>query len=133
MKNNQKKLWVIVNYLSIALLLVLFYNSQIFSYNKLLLLLFIIPAGSLLLSFIVLYWRTGLWKITHTKYLPENVDYIRRYYIITRISYIIFTIMIISLLFYFSICDKRVDVLLSACLLYIAHILPASIMVWIGE
>lgn len=133
MKTNQKKLWVIVNYLSIALLLLIFYNPQLFSYNKLFLALFIIPIGSLLLSFIILYWRTGLWKITHTKSMPENMAYISKYYIITRISYIIFTIIIISLLFYFSISGKRVDVLLSACLLYIAHILPASIMVWIGE
>ena len=130
MKTNQRKLWIIVNYLSIGLLLLIFYNPQIFIYSKLLLALFLIPIGFLIISFNILYWRTGLWKITHTKSIPEDVDYIRKYYISTRISYILFSILIIALLFYYSISGKRIDVLLSACLLYIAHILPASIMTW---
>ena len=133
MKTNQRKWWVIVNYSSIILLLLLFYSPQIFIDNKFLLGLYILPIGMLALSFNLIYWRTGLWSISHSKHLTDDIDFIRKYYIITRVSYIIFTILIISLLFYFSISGKRVDVLLSVCLLYIAHILPASIMIWSRE
>lgn len=127
---SQKRLWIVINYSSIVLMLVMFYSPDIMSKNKLLLFLFLIPVASLSISFKTVFWNTGLWKISHDVKTPSEIDHLKRFYIVTRISYIVFTLLIITLLFVFSITGKKVDALLSACLLYFAHILPASIMAW---
>ncbi|HKL32487.1 MAG TPA: hypothetical protein VJ919_08140 [Tangfeifania sp.] len=46
-------------------------------------------------------------------------------------SYSVFTISVLLLVYGFALFDKQpIDVLLAACLLYVAHILPAAIIGW---
>lgn len=126
----QIRIWLIINYFSLILMIVMFYRPDILTINKLFLSLILLPLGSLIVSFIIIFQRTGLWGLTHKKLNCIGGDQLREYYNAIRISYSIFAILIIALLFIFSIFEIKVNVILAAALLYVAHILPASVMAW---
>lgn len=85
----------------------------------------------LVVSFIYVYVRSGLWSLTHKK--TENLDE-REIQVVThaiRISYTIFVILVIALVYLFAIFGlETVDVVIAATLLYLAHIIPTSILAW---
>ncbi len=88
----------------------------------------------LVLSFLHVIWRTGLWKLTHAK--VENLD--ERQVIVTRealrYSYVIFVPCSLVLMYAAALASdfgwRIFDVLLPAGLLYFSHILPAVILAW---
>ena len=89
---------------------------------------------TLVLSFLHVIWRTGLWRLTHTG--VENLD--ERQVMVTRealrYSYGIFVPFILAAMFAAAVAadfDRNIfDVMLPAGLLYLAHILPATILAW---
>ena len=85
----------------------------------------------LILSFIYVYVKSGLWNLTHKK--TENLDE-REIQVVTqaiRISYTIFTITVIVMVYLFAIIGLgTIDVVVAATLLYLAHIIPSSILAW---
>lgn len=91
---------------------------------------------SLVLSFLQGIWRTGLWSLTHAK--VENLD--ERQVMVTRealrYSYVIFVPCSLLLMFAAAVAANHdyhiFDAVLPAGLLYLAHVLPASILAW-GE
>jgi hypothetical protein len=88
----------------------------------------------LVLSFLHVIWRTGLWKLTHAK--VENLD--ERQVMVTRealrYSYVIFVPCSLLLMFAAVVATdfgwRIFDVVLPAGLLYLSHILPAIILAW---
>jgi len=120
---------MVVHYISLGLLIFLFYNPGFGLVKKYKLLLYLIPMVPLLISFREVYWRTGFWILTHRTRVPQDNEQLKRYYIVSRESYVVFTIFIIVLLFIFSLTGVSIDVFMSAMLLYLAHILPASLIV----
>jgi len=88
----------------------------------------------LILSFVHVIWRTGLWGLTHTG--VENLD--ERQVMVTREalrhSYGIFVPCSLLLMFAAAVAASYgfhiFDVVLPAGLLYLSHILPASILAW---
>ena len=85
----------------------------------------------LILSFIRVYIKSGLWRLTHKK--TVNLDE-REIQVVThaiRISYSIFVIIVILLVYLFAILGLgTIDVVIAASLLYLAHIIPTSILAW---
>ncbi len=85
----------------------------------------------LILSFVFVYVKSGLWRLTHKK--TKNLDE-REIQVVThaiRISYSIFAIVVIILVYLFAILGiGTIDVVIAASLLYLAHIIPASILAW---
>jgi hypothetical protein len=85
----------------------------------------------LILSFIHVYVKSGLWGLTHKK--TEKLDE-REIQVVThaiRISYSIFVIIVILLVYLFAILGMgTIDVVIAAALLYLAHIIPTSILAW---
>jgi hypothetical protein len=88
----------------------------------------------LVLSFLHVIWRTGLWRLTHTK--VENLD--ERQVIVTRealrYSYVIFVPCSLLVMFAAAVAANHgwriFDAMLPAGLLYFSHILPAIILAW---
>jgi len=88
----------------------------------------------LVLSFLNVIWRTGLWRLTHAK--VENLD--ERQVMVTRealrYSYGIFVPCSLLLMFAAMVATdfgwRIFDVVLPAGLLYLSHILPAIILAW---
>jgi hypothetical protein len=88
----------------------------------------------LVLSFLPVIWRTGLWRLTHTK--VENLD--ERQVMVTRealrYSYVIFVPCSLLLMFAAAVAANHgwriFDAVLPSGLLYLSHILPATILAW---
>jgi len=85
----------------------------------------------LIISFVYVYVKSGLWRLTHKK--TKNLDE-REIQVVThaiRISYTIFVITVIVMVYLFAILGiGAIDVVIAATLLYLAHIIPTSILAW---
>jgi len=134
MENSNKRNPIFINYFSVLMLLVIFYAVQMLDLNKLFICIEIIPITAIIISFNSAFKKNGLWKLVHTK--PKKLDEreIQIVFRAVRISYSIFVILCLVLILLFAVAEgKPIDVLLTACLIYLAHTLPAAIIGWNGE
>ncbi len=84
-----------------------------------------------IISFIIIFGSTGIWKITHQRMKALDERQIQVILNATRISYSIFVILVLFLIYGFALLEMGpIDVVMAAALLYLAHLLPASIMAW---
>jgi len=122
---------VFINYICILMILVVFYAARNLGFPKIYLLLEIIPVIGLLVSFRIAFATSNLWKLTHTSFVKLDEREMQLVFKATTISYSIFTILCISMIYIFNLLGlELIDVIAAAGLLYIAHILPASIITW---
>ena len=131
-----RRLTVVVNYLSIAALLALFYVMKYHGWSVPVGVVILIVAIIALVSFVILHIRTRLWKLIHTK--AENLD--ERQLQVTheslRYSYGIFSIISLLILMGIALMGGHHDsmlMLVFASLLYLAHTLPAAIIAWMEK
>ena len=137
MKRNisktKRRLGVIVNYMALILAVFIFemvkYGMGLPGWTGLVLIGILLIV--LIISFTYTYGMTGLWRLTHKK--TENLDE-REIQVVTnsiKISYSIFTILVILVIYLFAVLGMGpFDVVIAATLLYLAHILPTSILAW---
>lgn len=119
------------NYLSVVIILILFYSIKLTNLPRIYILLEIVPFSILIFTFRIAFGTSNLWKLTHTSFSKLDEREIQLIYKVTTYSYSIFTIFCISLIYIFNLAGfGSIDALSAACLLYIAHILPASIIAW---
>jgi hypothetical protein len=82
-------------------------------------------------SFIYAFGLTGAWKLSHQRIKNLDERQIQVVLHSIRISYSIFVIIVLLVIYAFAILEKGpVDVVLAAAMLYLANILPASILAW---
>ena len=135
MKNQnlkkQNRMWILLNYLSLIAGLLLFYVVKIY-YLPLSYLLFEIGIFTIfLISLYQAYIKTNFWKIVHSS--SKNLDEreMQAVLMALKYAYSIFTIMCLIIIYAFAIAEYHpIDVVLAGGLLYLAHILPASIVGW---
>ena len=86
-----------------------------------------------LASYIRMFWMTKLWKFIHLniKKLDERDLKITGYSL--RFSYAAFSILVLSLLLYYSITEYSVGIIPVGALIYLAHIFPAYYLAWTEE
>jgi len=131
---NRIKLVIVFNAMSILAIVILFELLK-FTENKIWLagleFLLVITA---LITFYNAYWQTGLWRLSHTK--TEKLDE-REIQLVSdslRVSYSVFTIVTILIIYAFAVIEKGpIDVVIAAGLLYFAHILPTALLGWTGR
>lgn len=122
---------VFFNYLCVVIILVVFYSIKYIGFPKEYLLFGIIPIIGLIISFRISFGTSNLWKLTHTSFSKLDEREMQLVYKATTYSYSIFTILCLILIYTFALLGIAIiDVMAAACLLYIAHILPASIIAW---
>ena len=133
MSAANRKIWVLINYISLGLLLFAFYSGEIVERSTYIYaaIAFALIAG--LVSFIMVHIRTGLWKLVHSKI--DNLD--ERQIQVThgalRHSYSIFTILALVILLIIALAGGYDDanlIMIFASLLYLAHTLPSSVLAW---
>lgn len=131
LSKQSRRVWIIVNYISIALIVFFFYFSR--SLEKPIVFfigggLAIIIAG---LTFYKTFVRTQLWKIVHSA--KNSLDERQMQVVLNalRYSYSIFVIVTLLLIYGFALADKEpINVLVAACIIYLAHTLPAAVVGW---
>jgi predicted RND superfamily exporter protein len=86
---------------------------------------------TVILSFIIVFGSTGIWKMSHQRMKALDERQIQVILNATRISYSVFVIVALILIYGFALIEKGpIDVVIAASLLYLAHLLPASILAW---
>jgi len=85
----------------------------------------------LIASFIYVFVYTGAWNMSHQKTGKLDERQIQVVLNAIRYSYSIFIIFTLIIIYGFALLEKGpVDVVIAAALLYMAHILPASVLAW---
>ena len=128
-----RRIWVLINYLSVVLLMMSFYFSKAIGMAAVIITGLALAGLIGIISFMVVHINTGLWKLTHSK--SDKLD--ERQILVThealRHSYGIFAIISLVVLLALALLEGKYDVTLIvifAGLLYLAHTLPSSILAW---
>lgn len=141
-----RRIGVILNYLSLIMLMVCFYlvNSyRPFSSQSTGISIGLLIAVGLaffiiiIVSFIYVYMKTGLWRRTHTGYGNLDERQVQVNHEALRYAYGLFTILILLFLLVtelyrdYSPESYRMPLFpMIAAFLYLAHVLPGSILAW---
>ncbi len=131
MSKQGRKLWIIVNYLSIIFILSFYYAGKYYDWSALLLVGEAVSILLLIISFVAGYIKTHLWQMSHTS--SKNLDERQLQVMLVSLknSYSIFSIVTIIIIYGFAVVEKGpIDVVIAVCLLYLAHTLPAAITGW---
>lgn len=134
---SKRKMWVTINYAALASLLAAFYTVERSSLTAPLIVWAAVSALLLVISFVMVYARTRLWRFVHTS--PAKLD--EREIMVTyeslRHSYAVFAVICLAI---FLVAELFRDDLLVGyeiplmpvfgALIYLAHILPASVIAW---
>lgn len=125
----KQRMNLILNYLSILIILVLFYTIRNSDLSRLYLFLEILPLGLVIWSFYQVFGKTGFWKLTHPYKKQLDERELQLLYKATTLSYGIFVIVTLIIIYIYALLEKGpIDVVLAAALLYFAHTLPAAII-----
>jgi len=130
---NNRKIGVLFTYLSLLTILMVFEYAR---EDGVSLFLKVIEAISILIfiiSFIITYVKTGLWRFTHKPIRELDEREIILLSKSLRYSYTSFTILVLLLLMSFTLTNASVDMVLVVSLIIFAHLLPASIIAWTEE
>ena len=128
-KSSRRK-WISLNFFFLVLLLFFFYFGRLLDSAILFFVGGSLSVLAVITTFLKAFIHSGLWKMVHSN---NNLDERQTQVLLNALknSYSIFTISVLILVYGFALVDKRpIDVLLAACLLYVAHILPAAIIGW---
>lgn len=125
------RLSLVVNFISVALLIIVFEILKNTGQNNWLVLLEITLLAIAIASFIYAFANTGLFKFTHTKFSALDEREVQIINKSLRYSYSIFTILVLVIIYVYAIIKNGpIDVVIAAGLLYFAHVLPAGILGW---
>jgi hypothetical protein len=139
---SKRRIWVVLNYASVLVFIVLVllgeYTRWVVALSVASALLFVL----IVVSFVFLFIRTGLWKLTHAK--TENLD--EREIQIThqsiRHSYTIFSLISLVILFFIFLSVRysfftltpeghfSFGLMMLIFLNYLVNTLPAAVIAW---
>ncbi|NQT76603.1 MAG: hypothetical protein HQ565_02740 [Bacteroidetes bacterium] len=127
---TNRRIGVTLNYFSLAAIVVIF---ELLKDSGCPVLTISAISGALmvwLVSFILTYIRTKAWKQVHRSFKTLDEREAGQAYESLRVAYGIFTVIVLAILLLYSVSELRVSIVIFASLLYLAHVLPASFIVW---
>lgn len=134
---SKRKMWVILNYFSLVLLIVMFYWADRSNLAPPVVIIGLLALALLVLSFVIAYARTGLWRFVHTSAEKLDERQMQVTYESLRHSYGVFAVicLLIFLLSELIVHEfgggfKLAMMPVIVALIYVAHILPASVIAW---
>lgn len=124
-----KKIGAILNLSSLIVIVLFFELVKLNNWNPQILVYEAIPFLLLLISHIQSFAKSGVWKFIHISFnnLDENEKSLRLN--ATRISYSLFTIFILAVLIIYHLLDLKLNMILISSFIYLAHIIPAYVIV----
>ena len=135
MKSSKTKvnnrIGVIINYSSLILAVSLFeYYRYVEMWNYVSITAVSAALFVFIISFYLAYGRTGAWKQVHIPFAKLDEREAGIIYEALRISYSVFAIVALLIMLISAVLTMSVSIIIFAAMLLIAHILPASIIVW---
>ena len=124
---KRRRIGVIITYLSLFSIVMIFEYCTIKQWSIFFKIIEIAAITVFIGSYIITYFKTGLWQFTHKSLDKLDEREITLTSRSLRYAYGIFTVLI---LFLFTIIDLKVNMVLVSSLIFFAHILPASIIAW---
>ena len=125
---------VVINYISLILMLIIFYAVKILDCNKIFIIVEMLPLIAIIISFNFAFNKSGLWKLVHRSQKKLDERELQIVHKAIKYSYTIFVIISLALIFLFAVAEGRpIDVLLAASLIYLAHTLPAAVITFSKE
>jgi hypothetical protein len=132
MSRSERRTSVVLNYLSVAVIAVSIDMRETLGWGTLPAI--VITCGALalgLVTFMRVYWRTGLWSITHAGFKGLDERQVQVVYEALRNSYWIFAVVALIILYANAILGKgHIPILVAGSVLYSAHTLPAAVVAW---
>ena len=125
-----RKTGVILHYLSIGYILVLNLLPELIKSSPYFLFSELFALSIIIWGFLVIYLKTGIWRYTHLSLKKLSEEEKQEMNSVIRKAYTIISIVIVLMLFAVSIFELEMIVVVPVTLLYLAHILPASIVAW---
>ena len=127
---TNRRLGIILNFLCLILIVLIYELVKSGILIQKYLLFEIAPVTLLIITDIILFGKTKLWKFTHKPYdkLDEREMQLSNQSL--RFSYSFFIILSLGLLYTYNLWGIKINVLLIASLLYMAHTLPAYFISW---
>jgi len=137
MSKSGRRVIIILNYIAATLVVTFFYLGDRSDWAGHWLIAAIIALAVVIVTFIPVYSRTGLWKFVHTGVDKLDEREALLTYESLRRSYRIFSVIIllfIQLSYFTGFGDRWVSDSTSQvvfwCIFYLAHTLPASVIAW---
>lgn len=134
LSKQSRRVWIIINYFSVTLIIFFFYFGRFIEKP----IVFFIGGGFSLLfagvTFYKVFIKTHLWKLVHIS--KSKLDERQMLVVLNalRYSYSVFAIVILLLIYVFALIDREpINVLVAACIIYLAHTLPAAVVGWTEE
>ena len=125
---------VIINYVSLILMLVIFYTVKLLDCNKIFIIVEVLPLIAIIISFNFAFNKSGLWKLVHRSQKKLDERELQIVHTAIKYSYSIFVIISLVLILLFAVAEgKPIDMLLVTSLIYLAHTLPAAVITFSGE
>ena len=131
MTRKNRQFWIIINFITLLLVIFIYYSGKTINWPLWLLITGGIVAILFFTSFIKAYVKTGLWKFSHSK--DTSLDERELHVMLNALKYSYggFTVITLLIIYGFALAEKGpIDVVIAACLLYLAHVLPAAIIGW---
>lgn len=134
---SKRRMWVLINYIALLLLIVLFYAADKTNFYTPVAIAGFIALIFLILSFVMVYARTGLWRFVHTRAEKLDEREMAMTYESLRRSYGIFAVICLLVFLMAELITKEFGssyklalMPVIAALIYLAHVLPASVIAW---
>lgn len=133
MSTRKRRIGVVVNYLSILLILALFYMGKHAGWSVPLIMGEIAALALSVASFIVVHFRTQLWALVHAPIQDLDERQLQVTDKSLRYAYSIFSVICLLILAYcfyglMGSRDSAMGALALFSLIYLAHTLPSSII-----
>lgn len=127
---TNRRIGVTLNYLSLAAIVFIFEFYKESGRPVLVILAISGPLMVWLISFILTYIRTRAWKQVHRSFKKLDEREAGQIYESLRKAYGVFTVIALAVLLAYSVTEMQISIIIFASLLYLAHVLPASFIVW---
>ena len=121
---------LVLHYLAVGYILVLNMMPQLIKWDSYFLLSEFFALSIIIWGFIAMYAKTGIWRYTHLAVKRLSDGEKQEMNSVIRKTYTILAILIVVLLFVLAILKLEITAVVAVIFLYLAHILPGSILAW---
>ena len=121
--------FMLMNYLSLIFIVITFQYMRDIEWTWVFVTSEVFFVTLFIISFYFSYFKTGTWRFVHKSLDKLDERELKIVGTTSKLSYAIFTIIALAIMFILSITEWRINIIFTVALIYFAHILPASILV----